>query len=78
MSTLAGNIGDVHSVPCDHSVRSTNVYEEKSLGVFRDDESSIDEEDFNPTGGNRAAIWGRYLAMHARKQLSFGTNRLDW
>ena len=54
-----------------HSVRSTNVYEEKSLGVFTDeDEESVDDT-FNPTG-NRAAVWGRYLAMHARKQLSFG------
>lgn len=53
------------------SVRSTNVYEEKSLGVFTDeDEESVDDT-FNPTG-NRAAVWGRYLAMHARKQLSFG------
>ena len=52
------------------SVRSTNVYEEKSLGVFRDDES-IDEEDFMPAG-SRATIWGKYLALHARKQLSFG------
>ena len=53
------------------SVRSTNVYEEKSLGVFADDESSIDEEDFTPTG-NRATIWSRYLTMHMRRQLSFG------
>ena len=55
------------------SVRSTNVYEEKSLGVFHDDDES--EEAFNPSG-NRATVWGRYLAMHARKQLSFGA--LDW
>lgn len=52
------------------SVRSTNVYEEKSLGVFDDDES-VDEEYFNPTG-NRVTVWSRYLAMHMRKQLSFG------
>ncbi|RDX49309.1 hypothetical protein OH76DRAFT_1403887 [Lentinus brumalis] len=55
--------------PIAMSVRSTNVYEEKSLGVFTDDEES-EEEAFNPTG-NRATVWGRYLAMHARKQLSF-------
>lgn len=52
------------------SVRSTNVYEERSLGIFRDDES-VDEEEFNPTG-SRATIWSRYLAMHMRKQLAFG------
>lgn len=56
--------------PIAMSVRSTNVYEEKSLGVFDDDESSIDEEEFTPTG-SRATIWSRYLAMHMRKQLSF-------
>ncbi|KAI6046353.1 cation transport protein-domain-containing protein [Pisolithus marmoratus] len=51
---------------CD--VRSTNVYEERSLGVFRSDEE--DEETFHPIG-SRVAIWGRYLGMHARRQLSF-------
>ncbi|KZT72263.1 hypothetical protein DAEQUDRAFT_26204 [Daedalea quercina L-15889] len=55
--------------PVAMSVRSTNVYEEKSLGVFEDDEESEDEE-FNPTG-NRVTVWSRYLAMHMRKQLSF-------
>ena len=51
------------------SVRSTNVYEEKSLGIFYEEDRS--EEAFNPVG-NRATVWGRYLAKHARKQLSFG------
>ena len=51
-------------------VRSTNVYEEKSLGVF-DDESEGDEEEFTPSG-SRATIWSSYLAMHMRRQLSFG------
>ncbi|KAH9942175.1 cation transport protein-domain-containing protein [Epithele typhae] len=55
--------------PVAMSVRSTNVYEEKSLGVFND-EGSLEEESFNPSG-SRAAVWGRYLAMHARRQLSF-------
>ncbi|CAL1711435.1 unnamed protein product [Somion occarium] len=55
--------------PIAMSVRSTNVYEEKSLGVF-DDESSLSEEGFNATG-NRATVWSRYLTMHMRKQLSF-------
>lgn len=53
------------------SVRSTNVYEEKSLGVFEDDDT-LDEGEFVRPVGNRATIWSRYLAMHARKQLSFG------
>ncbi|TBU40177.1 cation transport protein-domain-containing protein [Dichomitus squalens] len=55
--------------PVAMSVRSTNVYEEKSLGIFNDDDDDS-EAGFNPTG-NRATVWGRYLAMHARKQLSF-------
>ncbi len=58
---------------CDpDSVRSTNVYEEKSLGVF-DDSSSLDSDLDEPSAeGDRVAIWGRYLAWHARKQLAFG------
>ncbi|KAI9062394.1 hypothetical protein FKP32DRAFT_1593550 [Trametes sanguinea] len=56
--------------PIAMSVRSTNVYEEKSLGVFADEDDLTPEEAFN-TAGNRATVWGRYLAMHARKQLSF-------
>ncbi|KAI0359598.1 TrkH-domain-containing protein [Trametes cingulata] len=58
--------------PIAMSVRSTNVYEEKSLGVFADDDDALSEEEeaFNASG-NRATVWGRYLAMHARKQLSF-------
>ncbi|PIL33508.1 transporter [Ganoderma sinense ZZ0214-1] len=55
--------------PIAMSVRSTNVYEEKSLGVY-DDDDAMTETGFNPTG-NRAAVWGRYLTMHARRQLSF-------
>ncbi len=53
-------------------MRSTNVYEEKSLGVF-DDSSSLDSDLDEPSAeGDRVAIWGRYLAWHARKQLAFG------
>lgn len=52
------------------SVRSTNVYEEQSLGVFRDEESDFENE-FQPEG-SRMTVWSRYLAMHARKQLAFG------
>ena len=62
------------------SVRSTNVYEEKSLGVYDDDESD-DESEEEPDEGQfltaakenkRVAVWGRYLAWHARRQLAFG------
>ncbi|KAJ7686542.1 cation transport protein-domain-containing protein [Mycena rosella] len=57
--------------PIAMSVRSTNVYEEQSLGVFRDDPESDDEDNFQPTGESRVTVWSRYLAMHARKQLAF-------
>ncbi|RDB25358.1 Low-affinity potassium transport protein [Hypsizygus marmoreus] len=55
--------------PIAMSIRSTNVYEEQSLGIFPEDEET-DEEDFEPTGP-RVSVWSRYLAMHARKQLAF-------
>lgn len=46
------------------------MYEERSLGVFREDE---EEDDLEPdTQGPRHKVWGNYLAMHARKQLSYG------
>ncbi|KIJ65956.1 hypothetical protein HYDPIDRAFT_110073 [Hydnomerulius pinastri MD-312] len=57
--------------PIALSVRSTNVYEEQSLGIFRSDDGMSDEERaFQPTG-SRMTVWSRYLAMHARRQLSF-------
>ncbi|KAF8806550.1 TrkH-domain-containing protein [Phlegmacium glaucopus] len=52
------------------SVRSTNVYEEQSLGVFHDEEEEA-EEGFE-ISGPRMSVWSRYLAMHARRQLAFG------
>lgn len=58
------------------SVRSTNVYEENSLGVFEDEDESVDEN-FAPVGST-ATVWSRYLALHMRKQLSFGTNFPVW
>jgi hypothetical protein len=54
-----------------HSVRSTNVYEEQSLGVFYDKPEDHVDDEFTPVGP-RSIVWGRYLASHARKQLSFG------
>ena len=58
---------------CSPSVRSTNVYEERSLGIYEDHlNTSLDEENFS-FSGDRMSVWGNYLAMHARKQLAFGT-----
>lgn len=58
--------------PIAMSVRSTNVYEENSLGIFEDHDESVDEN-FKPVG-SAATVWSRYLASHMRRQLSFGTN----
>ncbi|EEB90594.1 hypothetical protein MPER_11175, partial [Moniliophthora perniciosa FA553] len=55
--------------PIAMSVRSTNVYEEQSLGVYRGEESD-DEEKFQ-AAGPRVTVWSQYLTMHARKQLAF-------
>jgi hypothetical protein len=62
------------SDPIAMSVRSTNVYEENSLGIYKD--KSVDEN-FRPVGST-AKVWGRYLAVHMRKQLSFGTDSSVW
>ncbi|KZT21063.1 hypothetical protein NEOLEDRAFT_1139908 [Neolentinus lepideus HHB14362 ss-1] len=56
--------------PIAMSVRSTNVYEEQSLGVFDEDDESENDVDFQ-VNGPRVAVWSRYLAWHARKQLAF-------
>ena len=56
-------------------MRSTNVYEEKSLGIFEeetDSDEEIENEAYYPKEESRVAIWGRYLGRHARRQLSFG------
>ncbi|KAL4064271.1 cation transport protein-domain-containing protein [Scleroderma yunnanense] len=55
--------------PLALSVRSTNVYEERSLGIYRD-KARDEEAAFQPTG-SRMTVWSRYLAMHARNQLFF-------
>ena len=41
--------------------------------MYHDDDDAMTETGFNPAG-NRAAVWGRYLTMHARRQLSFGAS----
>lgn len=52
--------------PLTMAVRSTNVYEEGSLGVYDDegqqDESSVDD-------GH--AVWGRFLSEQVRRQVAF-------
>ncbi|KAF8161298.1 cation transport protein-domain-containing protein [Crassisporium funariophilum] len=57
--------------PIAMSVRSTNVYEEQSLGVFHDEDEDENDESGFVAAGNRINVWSRYLAMHARRQLAF-------
>ena len=47
------------------SLRSTNVYEERSLGVFQDHKEQ--EESNEPKG----EVFGKYLGWHVRQQLAF-------
>ncbi|TCD60471.1 low affinity potassium transporter [Steccherinum ochraceum] len=55
--------------PIALSVRSTNVYEEQSLGVYPSE--TLDTTYKPDTQENRIAIWGKYLMRHTRRQLSF-------
>lgn len=55
------------------SVRSTNVYEERSLGIFEDENDDQENLADYPENDSRVAVWGRYLGRHVRRQLSFGT-----
>lgn len=60
--------------PIAMSVRSTNVYEEKSLGVFEEDANGSEsssllsqEQRFGEREGeSRRKVWGEYLLWHAR------------
>lgn len=56
--------------PIAMSVRSTNVYEEKALGI-KETTTVCTEAEFE-AGGDRVAIWGKYLLRHAKRQLAFG------
>ncbi|KAJ8518973.1 hypothetical protein ONZ45_g4024 [Pleurotus djamor] len=64
--------------PVAMSIRSTNVYEERSLGVF---EAPVDDEDEEPT--NLEALpprerVGKYLDWHLRRQVSNDIWWLVW
>ncbi|KAL0072467.1 hypothetical protein AAF712_000230 [Marasmius tenuissimus] len=58
--------------PIAMSVRSTNVYEEQSLGIYGPQEND-EEGSFSAAGHghSRVTVWSSYLAMHARRQLAF-------
>lgn len=60
--------------PVALSIRSTNVYEERSLGVFEEPDEDDDEEptDIGKLKTRRERI-GRYVGWHWRKQMSIGS-----
>lgn len=58
----------ISAYPIALSVRSTNVYEERSLGVYVEKQGDVDEELLDDPS---ARSWGTYLAAHARRQLAF-------
>ncbi|KDR65851.1 hypothetical protein GALMADRAFT_162346 [Galerina marginata CBS 339.88] len=65
--------------PVALSIRTTNVYEERSLGVFEAPPDDEDEEpadlDRIPSGKERV---GRYIGWHLRRQLSIDIWWLVW
>jgi hypothetical protein len=54
--------------PIAMSVRATNVYEERALGVF-DEEDDEEDSEFDKEEGAHAVA--KYLGWHARRQLAF-------
>ena len=62
------------------SVRSTNVYEEQSLGIYAEEESNK-EPTFDAESAPRLSVLSQYTVMHVQKQLAFGTSldiRISW
>ncbi|KAF8320327.1 TrkH-domain-containing protein [Clavulina sp. PMI_390] len=57
--------------PIALSVRSSNVYEERSLGLAVDPELLSEDRDTDDDEEPQTRVWGSYLAWHARKQLAF-------
>ncbi|TBU58845.1 TrkH-domain-containing protein [Dichomitus squalens] len=57
--------------PVALSIRSTNVYEEKSLGVFEPPEVDEDEEPNLDEKQPRRERIGKYFGWHLRRQLAF-------
>lgn len=60
----------ISAYPIALSVRSTNVYEERSLGVYTEKKGDPSEDAELPNDAS-ATGWGTYLAAHARRQLAF-------
>jgi hypothetical protein len=58
--------------PIAMSVRSTNVYEEQSLGIFH--EESNEEHAVDPESAPRLSVLSQYVVTHVQKQLAFGAS----
>ncbi|TEB33688.1 TrkH-domain-containing protein [Coprinellus micaceus] len=65
--------------PVAVSIRSTNVYEERSLGVFEapPDDEDEEPEDINKISSRKERI-GRYVGWHVRRQMSIDIWWLVW
>lgn len=58
--------------PIAMSVRATNVYEERSLGLFDDDDSDEEDEEEQEASETKGAhAVAKYVGWHARRQLAF-------
>ncbi|THU76561.1 TrkH-domain-containing protein [Dendrothele bispora CBS 962.96] len=71
-------IAVIYSFQVAMSIRSTNVYEERSLGVFEPPPEDEDEEpeDFGKCAPRQRV--GRYLGWHLRRQMSIDIWWLVW
>lgn len=63
----------VAAYPLAVSIRATNVYEEKSMGIFEesDDEDEIEAQFDTSARTKKPKTTGNYIRYHARKQLAF-------
>lgn len=57
--------------PIAMSVRATNVYEERALGLFEEEDPEDEEEDEEMQHTEGASAVAKYLGWHARRQLAF-------
>lgn len=65
--------------PVAMSIRSTNVYEEQSLGVFEVEPEDQDEEPaLRESQGSRRERIGRYFGWHLRRQVTYDIWWLVW
>ncbi|KAK7687989.1 hypothetical protein QCA50_008359 [Cerrena zonata] len=64
--------------PVGLSIRSTNVYEEQSLGVFELPAEDEEEEPHLPEQGSRRERIGKYFGWHLRRQVAYDIWWLVW